>query len=88
MLSVGCLEYFCIILWILVAGYGANLQKAFGRDDDCRNPILAKCAGEAQQLQSWGFVVLQDSRMFRARQQGPKHLALGCSWCHWKGLET
>jgi hypothetical protein len=26
--------------------------------------------------------------MFRARQQGAKHLALGCSWCHWKGLET
>jgi hypothetical protein len=30
-----------------------------------------------------GFVVLRDSRMFRARQQGAKHLALGCSWCHW-----
>jgi hypothetical protein len=26
--------------------------------------------------------------MFRVRQQGPKHLALGCSWCHWKGIET
>jgi len=25
----------------------------------------------------WGFGVLRDSRMFRARQQGPKHLALG-----------
>jgi hypothetical protein len=22
--------------------------------------------------------------MFRVRQQGPKHLALRCSWCHWK----
>jgi len=32
--------------------------------------------------------VFRDSRMFRARQQGAKHLALGCSWCHWKGLET
>ncbi len=37
---------------------------------------------------SWGFGVLRDSRMFKARQQGPKHLALGCSWCQWKGLET
>jgi len=37
---------------------------------------------------SWGFEVLRDSRMFRAQQQDPKHLALGCSWCHWKGLET
>ncbi len=36
----------------------------------------------------WGFGVLRDSRMFRSQQQGPKHLALGCSWCHWKGLET
>jgi hypothetical protein len=35
-----------------------------------------------------GFGVLRDSRMFRARQQGPKHLALRCSWCHWKGLEA
>jgi len=37
---------------------------------------------------SWRFGVLWDSRMFRVRQQGPKHLALGCFWCHWKGLET
>jgi hypothetical protein len=36
----------------------------------------------------WGFGVLWDSRMFRVRQQGPKHLALRCSWCHWKGLEA
>jgi hypothetical protein len=36
----------------------------------------------------WGFGVLRDSRMFRARQQGPKHLALRCSWCHWKGIEA
>jgi hypothetical protein len=35
-----------------------------------------------------GFGVLRDSRTFRARQKGAKHLALGCSWCHWKGLET
>ncbi len=35
-----------------------------------------------------GFGVLRDSRMFRARQQAAKHLALGCYWCHWKGLET
>jgi hypothetical protein len=37
---------------------------------------------------SWEFGVPRDSRMFRARQKGAKHLALGCSWCHWKGLET
>jgi hypothetical protein len=48
----------------------------------CRNPTLAKCGGEAQHFQSWGFGVLRDSRMFSVRQQGPKHLALKCSWCH------
>jgi hypothetical protein len=45
----------------------------------CRNPTLAKCGGEAQHFQTWGFGALRDSRMFRARQQGPKHLALRCS---------
>jgi hypothetical protein len=54
----------------------------------CRNPTLAKCGGEAQHFQSWGFGVLWDSRMFRVRQQGPKHLSLRCFWCHWKGLEA
>jgi hypothetical protein len=54
----------------------------------CCNPTLAKCGGEAQHFQSWGFGVPRDSRMFRAQHQGPKHLALRCSWCHWKGLKT
>jgi hypothetical protein len=49
---------------------------------------LAKCGGEAQHFQSWGFGVLSDSRMFRIQQQGPKHLTLRFSWCHWKGLEA
>jgi hypothetical protein len=31
---------------------------ALGR---CRNPTLAKCGGEAQHFQSWGFGVLRDS---------------------------
>jgi hypothetical protein len=35
-----------------------------------------------------GTWVLRDSRKFRARVQGPKHLALGCSLYHWKGLEV
>jgi hypothetical protein len=42
MISVGCPEYFCIILWILVASCGANLQKAFGRDDDHKWPRYLK----------------------------------------------
>jgi hypothetical protein len=51
-------------------------------------PHFGQVWGEAQHFQSWGFGVLRDSRMFRVRQQGPKHLALGCSWCHWKGLKS
>jgi hypothetical protein len=62
--------------------------RLFLKEADCRNPTLAKCGGEAQHFQSWGFGLLRDSRMFRARQQGSKHLALRCSWCHWKGLEA
>jgi hypothetical protein len=57
-------------------------------DLQCRTPTLAKCGGEAQHLEKSGVGVLRDSRMFRAQQQGAKHLALACSWCHWKGLEA
>jgi hypothetical protein len=67
----------------------AFLSHVMNRDGThCRNPTLAKCGGEAQHFQSWGFGVLRHSRMFRVRQQGPKNLALRCSWCHWKGLEA
>jgi len=52
-------------------------------------PLLwPSVGGEAQHLEKLGLGVLRDSRMFKARQQGEKHLALGCSWCHWKGIET
>ncbi len=55
---------------------------------NCRNPTLAKCGGEAQHLEKVGIGVLRDSRKLRRRFARPKNLALGCSWCHWKGLET
>ncbi len=55
---------------------------------NCRNPTLAKCGGEAQHLEKVGIGVLRDSRKLRRRFGRPKHLSLGCSWCHWKGLET
>ncbi len=52
-------------------------------------PLLcSSVGGEAQHLEKLGVGILRDSRMFRARQQGEKHLALRCSWCRWKGLET
>jgi hypothetical protein len=45
-------------------------------------PHFGQVWGEAQHSQSWGLGVLRDSRMFSFRQQGSKHLALRCSWCH------
>ncbi len=38
--------------------------------------------------QKWELGVLRDSRKFRARVQGSKHLTLRCSLYHWKGLEV
>jgi hypothetical protein len=79
------LEKNCSRIFILVTNYQILV---FGIKGLCHNRTLAKCGVEAQHLQSWGFGVLRDSRMLRVRQQGPKHIALGCSWCHWKDLET
>jgi hypothetical protein len=66
----------------------AYSRLGFQKNGKCRNPTLAKCGGEAQHLEKVGIGVLRDSRKLRRRFGRPKHLALGCSWCHWKGLET
>jgi hypothetical protein len=52
-----------------------ELHEGATRGHYCRNPTLAKCRGESQHSQSWGLGLLRDSRMFKVRQQGPKHLA-------------
>ncbi len=49
---------------------------------DVATPLWPSVGVKPNTWKSWGFGVLRDSRMFRARQQDPKHLALGCSWCH------
>ncbi len=51
-------------------------------------PLWPSVGVKPNTWKSWRLGVFRDSRMFRAQQQGAKHLALGCSWCHWKGLET
>jgi hypothetical protein len=51
-------------------------------------PLWPSVGVKPNTWKSRGFGVLRDSRMFRAQQQGPKHLALKRSWCHWKGLEV
>jgi hypothetical protein len=50
-------------------------------------PLWPSVGVKPNTWKSWGFGVLRDSWMFKARQQGSKHLALGCYWCNWKGLE-
>jgi hypothetical protein len=55
---------------------------------DLATPLWPSVGVKPNTWKSWRLGVFRDSRMFRARQQGPKHLALGYSWCHWKGLET
>jgi hypothetical protein len=51
-------------------------------------PLWPSVGVKPNTWKSWELGVLRDSRMFRARQQGPKQFALRRSWCHWKGLET
>jgi hypothetical protein len=51
-------------------------------------PLWPSVGVKPNTWKSWELGVLRDSRMFRARQQGPKHLASRRSWCHWKSLET
>jgi hypothetical protein len=40
---------------------GVTGHEMYTFEDGCRNSTLAKCEGEAQHFQSWGFGVLQDS---------------------------
>jgi hypothetical protein len=51
-------------------------------------PLWPSVGVKPNTWKSWRLRVFRDSRMFRARQQAAKHLALGCSWCRSKGLET
>jgi hypothetical protein len=55
---------------------------------DVATPLWPSVGVKPNTWKSWRLGVFRDSRMFRARQKGAKHLALGCSYCHWKGLET
>jgi hypothetical protein len=50
-------------------------------------PLWPSVGVKPNTWKSWRFGVLWDSRTFRARHQGPKHLVLRCSWCHWKVLK-
>jgi hypothetical protein len=60
----------------------------FHMEQGVATPLWPSVGVKPNTWKSWRLGVFRDSRMFRARQQGEKHLALGRSWCHWKGLET
>jgi hypothetical protein len=49
---------------------------------------LAKCGGEAQHLERVGIWSPPGLPNVESSTARGKHLALGCFWCHWKGLET
>jgi hypothetical protein len=75
---------FVVSIWVLTPMvqpdfHGSGDEGSILDDPGCRTPTLTKCGGEAQHLEKSGVGVLRDSRMFRAQQQGPKHLALRCS---------
>jgi len=56
--------------------------------DECRDPTLAKCGGEAQHLEKvriWNPPRLPIVQSSTAR---PKTPHMGCSWCPWKDLEA
>ncbi len=86
----------CILMyhiWLQILDYllGHNDSALFWRAQlkaFVATPLWPSVGVKPNTWKSWRLGVSRDSRMFRARQQGAKHLALGCSWCHWKGLET
>jgi hypothetical protein len=65
-----------------------HLDLALEHPSNVATPLWPSVGVKPNTWKSRRLRVFRDSRMFRARQQGAKHLALGCSWCHWKGLET
>jgi hypothetical protein len=75
----------CVRENILSVNEDIDLSSSGG---ECRNPTLAKCEDETHtpkvgELESSGSPECLELDSKRA-----KHLALGCSWCHSKGLEV
>jgi hypothetical protein len=75
-----------VVLWILSFYYHSILPSILIAY--VSQPHFGQVWGWSPNLEKLEVWSPRDSWMFRARQQGPKHLALGRSWCHWKGLET
>jgi len=71
-----------------VGFYHFKSSICYGNSKSVATPLWPSVGVKPNTWKSWRLGVFRDSRMFRARQQEAKHLTLGCSWCHWKGLET
>jgi hypothetical protein len=87
-----CLKWVCMThfnIWNTSYGQKKGWESNWQFDSRPVATLLCPSVGvKPNTWKKWGFGILRDSRMFRARQQGPKHLVLRCSWCHWKGLEA
>jgi hypothetical protein len=60
-----------LLVWTPTSKTSAN--------DSVATPLWPSVSAKPNICKVGDFGVLRDSRMFRVRQQGPKHLALGCS---------
>ncbi len=58
------------------------------KNGDCRNPTLRRVWEWDSHSQNGNLGVNRDSRNFKVRLQGSKHLALWRSLYHWKYIKT
>jgi hypothetical protein len=56
--------------------------------EEFRNPTLAKCEDETHTPKVGDLEPSGTPKSLEFDNKGQKNLALGCSWCHWKGLEV
>jgi hypothetical protein len=54
----------------------------------CRNPTFGRVGGRLSHSRIGDLGVRWDSRNFKVRLQGSKHLALRCSLYHWKDIKV
>jgi hypothetical protein len=86
--TTGCTKYIRPTTFSPRCQAGQTFSRIFQTWSTVSQPHFGQVWGWNSHSQSWGFGVLRDSQIFRVRQQRGKHLALGCFWCHWKGLEV
>jgi hypothetical protein len=69
-------------IWTVVSFMNPYLPTSHMCTKNVATPLWPSVGVKPNTWKSWRLRVFRDSWMFRAQQKGPKHLALGCSWCH------